>query len=290
MGTTKKTGGTGAMSPLRRPAILLATAIAALFVFSSVSGSTAVAESPPAAPSDLVWEGGLPGQPLQFYWQDNSDNETGFKLLARVGGGPMEVRSVLPANSTSAPTPSFTFQDFCDSIVARVVAFNDAGDSEPSNEAHLPPPPSGCHGTFQMLFANGQGGPAVEADFPEWHGVEAARLVANAPGCSEPQWLGNDLRWPTPCVDPGESITIEFDVVSPAFVGEPIWLVPTFGDAQCDGDTDAVDALFILRDVAGIEPLSACGLMMGETDFSGTVDAIDAWRVLAIIAGLAITT
>jgi hypothetical protein len=259
-------------------------------MFSSFPGPAALAETPPAAPSDLVWEGGLPGQPLQFYWHDNSDDETGFRLMARVGAGPMEVRSVLPANSTSAPTPPFTFQDFCDSIVAQVVAFNDAGDSEPSNEAHLPPPPSGCPGTFQMVFTNGQGGPAVEADFPEWHGVEAARLVVDASGCSEPQWLGNDLRWPTPCVDSGESITIEFDVVSPAFVGEPIWLVPTFGDAQCDGDTDAVDALMVLRDVAGIQPLSECGQMLGDTDEDADVDAIDAWRILYIVAGLGITS
>ncbi len=269
--------------------MLLATATAALFVFSTFSGPAAIAGAPPAAPSHLVWEGGL-DEPLQFYWHDNSDNETGFRLVARVGEGSMELRAVLPANSTSAPTPPFTFQDFCDQIVAQVVAFNDAGESEPSNEAYLPPPPSGCPGPFQFVFTNYGGGPAVEADFPEWHGVQGFRLVANAPGCPEPQWIGHDPRWPTPCVDPGESITIEFDGVSPIFVGSPVWLIPTFGDAQCDGDTDAVDALFILRDVAGIEPLSACGLMMGETDFSGAVDAIDAWRVLAIIAGLALTT
>jgi hypothetical protein len=141
-----------------------------------------------------------------------------------------------------------------------------------------------------MTFTNGQDGPAVEADFLEWYGVEDARLVTNAPGCLEPEWVGNDLRWPFPCVDPGEGMTIEFDVVSPSLVGSPIWLVTTFGDAQCDGDTDAVDALMVLRDVAGLQPLTECGRTVSDTDLDGDVDATDALRILAIVVGLALAT
>jgi hypothetical protein len=91
-------------------------------------------------------------------------------------------------------------------------------------------------------------------------------------------------------VDPGEGITIEFDGVSPIFVRSPAWLIPTFGDAQCDGDTDSVDALMVLRDVVGLQPLTECGRLMAETDLDGDVDATDAMRILAIVAGLAITT
>ena len=271
------------MTPLRYSALLLATAIAAVLVFSSFSGS-ALAETPPNAPSHLGWYSDM------LYWQDNSDNETGFRVLRTVGDGPAELWQTFPANTTSVSAPWGPFEDMCADTFFTVVAFNDAGESAPSNEAHLPPPPSHCPGPFRFTFTNNGAGPAVEADFPEWSGVQGFRLVANAPGCPEPQWIGHNPRWPTPCVDPGESITMEFDGFSPIFVRSPVWLIPTFGDARCDGATDAVDALMVLRDAAGLQPLTECGRAMGDTNHDGHIDAVDALRILRAVTGLPGTT
>ena len=52
-----------------------------------------------AAPSDLV----LHNLPSAFHmvWADNSDNETNFVIERKVGAGPYEVRTTLPANTTA---------------------------------------------------------------------------------------------------------------------------------------------------------------------------------------------
>lgn len=265
-----------------RPLVFLVTAALALAI-----GHVSASMSPPAAPSDLVWEGGLYGRPLQFWWHDNSDNEAGFKLLASAGGGPWEVQLVLPTDSTSAPTPAFTFEEWCDGIRARVVAFNEAGDSEPSNTVFLPPPPSYCPGTFQETFVNDTGGWAHSLAFQHHYGVQAVRLVQNAAGCPAPEVSADGVAWRVPCVPPGGSVVLEFDALSPILI-DPVWeaVVPAFGDAQCDGDTDAVDALVVLRHVAGLRPLSGCGATAADADLDGDIDAVDAWVVLRAAAGL----
>ncbi len=57
------------------------------------------------------------------------------------------------------------------------------------------------------------------------------------------------------------------------------------GDVDCDGDVDAVDALHILRWVAGL-PVSAGCMGKGYVDCDGDLDAVDALMVLRYIAGL----
>jgi hypothetical protein len=68
-----------------------------------------------------------------------------------------------------------------------------------------------------------------------------------------------------------------------------------FGDLDCDGDVDAVDALAILRFVAGLPPLvqqepcddvGASGAAFGDLDCDGDVDAVDALAVLRFVADL----
>ena len=68
-----------------------------------------------------------------------------------------------------------------------------------------------------------------------------------------------------------------------------------FGDMDCDGDVDAVDALAILRFVAGLPPLGqtepcsdvgSSGGVFGDLDCDGDVDAVDALAVLRFLAGL----
>ena len=64
---------------------------------------------------------------------------------------------------------------------------------------------------------------------------------------------------------------------------------------DCDGDVDAVDALAILRFVAGLPPLiqtepcddiGSAGGAFGDVDCDGDVDAVDALKVLRHVASL----
>lgn len=57
------------------------------------------------------------------------------------------------------------------------------------------------------------------------------------------------------------------------------------GDADCDGDADAVDALAVLRLAAGLPETAACA-PAADADCSGTLDAVDALLVLRLAAGL----
>jgi hypothetical protein len=66
------------------------------------------------------------------------------------------------------------------------------------------------------------------------------------------------------------------------------------GDVDCDGDVDAVDALFILQYVVGLRaPSDQCPppaghlyLPAGNVDCDGDVDAVDALFVLQYVVGL----
>lgn len=59
------------------------------------------------------------------------------------------------------------------------------------------------------------------------------------------------------------------------------------GDASCDEDITAVDALSILRRVAGIRhPAAVCAVLAGNVDCDGDTDAVDALKILRWIAGL----
>jgi subtilisin family serine protease len=82
--------------------------------------------APPKAPSDLKAEAQGPHE-ISLTWQDNSDNEKGFQVL-RDG---QEIATLPPDTEQYLDTQGLEPDTrYC----YRVVAFNDAGDSEPSNE------------------------------------------------------------------------------------------------------------------------------------------------------------
>ena len=58
------------------------------------------------------------------------------------------------------------------------------------------------------------------------------------------------------------------------------------GDVDCDQDVDAVDALFDLKWVAGIEPFGDCTEEAGDTDCSGGIQSVDALHILRHLAAL----
>jgi hypothetical protein len=57
------------------------------------------------------------------------------------------------------------------------------------------------------------------------------------------------------------------------------------GDVNCDAGVDAVDALFILRAVAQIEPEAHC-INLGDVDCDLALDAVDSLGVLRFVAGI----
>lgn len=57
------------------------------------------------------------------------------------------------------------------------------------------------------------------------------------------------------------------------------------GDVDCDGDVDEVDALFVLRFVANLQPFADC-IDAGDVDCNGEVDVMDALIILRHVAAL----
>ncbi len=57
------------------------------------------------------------------------------------------------------------------------------------------------------------------------------------------------------------------------------------GDADCDGDVDSIDALWVLKDTVGLPHSAAC-IAEGDVDCDGDVDSVDALRILRHVAGL----
>ena len=85
----------------------------------------------PKPPSELVATALSPTS-IELRWKDDSDNEEGFKVERRIQGGDFIQIAQVPADTTSfidsnlTPTTTYCY---------RVMAFNAAGDSPPSNEA-----------------------------------------------------------------------------------------------------------------------------------------------------------
>ena len=61
------------------------------------------------------------------------------------------------------------------------------------------------------------------------------------------------------------------------------------GDTDCDGDADSVDALAILRSVAGLEVGAQCLAATGDVNCSSIRDAVDALAILRYVAALPVS-
>jgi hypothetical protein len=60
----------------------------------------------------------------------------------------------------------------------------------------------------------------------------------------------------------------------------------TKGSADCDGDVDTIDALQVLRAVAGLSTTAKCLLDAGDVNCDAAVEALDAQFILRYVAGL----
>jgi hypothetical protein len=113
--------------------------------------------SVPNAPTALDWNDGpivtcrpsggtCPSGPLDLKWKDNSTDEDGFRLKRQTDGS---VVATYPADSELGDLPFLDPQtDWCRQMGLMLVAYNEAGESEPSNVLHLYPLPSGCKDTW----------------------------------------------------------------------------------------------------------------------------------------------
>jgi titin len=96
---------------------------------------------PPNAPSDLIATP-ISSSQINLTWQDNSSDETGFKMERKTGTGSYSQIATVGANVTSY---SNTLLSANTTYYYRVRAYNAAGNSDYSNEASattLPPPPA----------------------------------------------------------------------------------------------------------------------------------------------------
>ena len=61
------------------------------------------------------------------------------------------------------------------------------------------------------------------------------------------------------------------------------------GDVNCVGGVNSVDALFVLRSVAQIEPSGDCLAAAGDVNCSGGINAVDSLQILRYVAGMPVS-
>lgn len=97
--------------------------------------------APPEAPSNLT---GIPvsAHQINLSWKDNACNEYGSVIQRMTGGGEFQNLKILPPDATT-----WSDKNVCsiESYTYRIIAFNAAGHSQPSNEVteYSPLPPTG---------------------------------------------------------------------------------------------------------------------------------------------------
>jgi len=104
-------------------------------------------------------------------------------------------------------------------------------------------------------------------------------LVANADqGDADRDGIGNlcDPEFATPS---GHN-----HMVTP---GAPAVIAPAlFGDVNCDGVIDVLDALAALKFIADLEPFAACVLLTGDVQCDGDRDVVDVLQLLRFKANM----
>ena len=99
---------------------------------SNVVSADIVSTDPPLAPSDLGATGDSQNRSIALNWTDNSGNETGFIIQRRVDGGAWTNDYATAGGDETV----YDDQDLLPGVYNyRVVAYNNYGNSDPSNEA-----------------------------------------------------------------------------------------------------------------------------------------------------------
>jgi hypothetical protein len=125
--------------------------------------------------------------------------------------------------------------------------------------------PLGDNGGPTPTHALGDGSPAIDAAGP---------LTCET----------SDQRgYPRPADGNGDTIAV-CDIGAVEAGARPL------GDADCDFDVDSLDALWVLRHVAGIQPDAACLAAAGDANCDAITDGLDALAILRYVAGLPVHT
>ncbi len=127
---------------------------------------------PPNAPSNLVATP-ISSSQINLNWQDNSSDETGFKIERKTGSGSYSQIATVGAGVTSY---SNTYLSAGTTYYYRVRAYNAAGNSDYSNEASattLPPPPPPPTAPTLKSPASGSTVPTLTPRL-EWNGSSGA--------------------------------------------------------------------------------------------------------------------
>jgi len=91
---------------------------------------------------------------------------------------------------------------------------------------------------------------------------------------------------PTPASTPTPTVPGATGTPFPTLITTPTRVPnPPAGDIDCDGGVDPVDALGVLRKVAGLSN-NACAAAVTDVDCNGDTDALDALAILRYVAGL----
>ena len=115
---------------------------------SEASATPTAPPPPPAAPTALAATVVSPTQ-INLAWTDNADNETGFKIERKTGGGGAYSQiALIAADATSYPDTTVSGNTI---YFYRVRATNAGGDSEYSNEASATTPAQPITVTFTSV-------------------------------------------------------------------------------------------------------------------------------------------
>jgi CSLREA domain-containing protein len=202
---------------------------------------------------------------------DNSSPDGGAFVNSSQAGDLAELTNVIIARNSPADCANFTP---IASSSHNLDSDNTCGFSGPGDLPGVDPrlgPYATTNGGPTMTHALLPGSPAIDA------GDDAACPATDQRGVARPQGDGCDIG---------------------AFEFEPVTL---WGDDDCDGDVDAVDALKTLRHVAGL-PVSQTGPCpgmatiidvtnaslhpWGDVDCDNDVDSVDALKLLRHVASL----
>ena len=102
-----------------------------MVLLSCFAVSTAGAAAIPAAPSALEAEA-VSSYEMLLTWEDNSDNESGFKIQRKKSGGEYSLIDIIGKDNTDYTDTGLTYDT---KYYYRIWAYNSVGDSVYSNEA-----------------------------------------------------------------------------------------------------------------------------------------------------------
>ena len=133
---------------------------------------------------------------------------------------------------------------------------------------------------------------SLAIDIAPTFGISGALLIENAPGCPEPTFeeqasVQLSLVWSSPCVDPGEQVTVHVagGGAGGFNVGNlPYQFVATLGDVNCDGAVTIVDAQLIAQLILGRFGELPCPYR-ADVDEDGGVFITDAQLIAQLVAG-----